>query len=29
MNDMKARFLAVTQEALMAHEVELEIVDRE
>lgn len=29
MNDMKARFLAVTQEALMAHGVELEVVDRE
>lgn len=29
MNDMKARFLAVTQEALMAHGVELEVVSRE
>lgn len=29
MNDMKVRFLAVTQEALMAHEVKLEIVSRE
>ncbi|WP_440824305.1 DUF7281 domain-containing protein [Psychrobacter cryohalolentis] len=29
MNDMKDRFLAVTQEALMAHGVELEVVSRE
>ncbi|MBF0658080.1 hypothetical protein IPZ60_04920 [Psychrobacter sp. NG25] len=29
MNDMKVRFLAVTQEALMAHEVKLEVVNRE
>lgn len=28
MNDMKVRFLAVTQEALMAHEVKLEVVSR-
>lgn len=29
MNDMKDRFLAVTQEALMAHGVDLEVVSRE
>lgn len=29
MNDMKVRFLAVTQEALMAHGVDLEVVNRE